>query len=370
VLNGTGGNAPDVPPRWRLPLLALGFVSLLGGVASGLARLGWDLPLPAAELVPLHGPLMASGFFGTVIGLERAVAMARRWAYLGPLATGLGGAAAIAGAPFVLCAGFICGGSLVLFVASILVYFRQRALFTFTLAAGAACWLAGNLMWLTGLEVASVVVWWCSFLVLTIAGERLELTRFLRPSPTSVRLFMLVLAILIGAILGSILDRPAGTFVYGTGLTALALWLLRQDIARRTVTERGLTRFIAVCLLSGYGWLLLSGVTIIAAGGLGTAGPAYDAALHALLLGFVFSMVFGHAAIIFPAILLVRIPYHPVFYVPLLLLHISLVVRLAGDWLPSAAARSLGGALNALALALFILSMAGAVARGRFSSSR
>ncbi len=61
------------------------------------------------------------------------------------------------------------------------------------------------------------------------------------------------------------------------------------------------------------------------------AHAAYGAALHALTLGFVFSMVFGHAAIIFPAVLRVAVPYHPTFYVPLALLHVSLLVRVAGD---------------------------------------
>ena len=40
-------------------------------------------------------------------------------------------------------------------------------------------------------------------------------------------------------------------------------------------------------------------------------------------------MVFGHAPIIFPAVLRVAVPYHATFYLPLALLHASLAVRLA-----------------------------------------
>ena len=48
-----------MPPRWRLPLLALGFISLAFGVAGGLARLTPGLMvLPPA--IALHGPLMVS----------------------------------------------------------------------------------------------------------------------------------------------------------------------------------------------------------------------------------------------------------------------------------------------------------------------
>jgi len=42
-----------------------------------------------------HGALMASAFFGTLISLERAVALGRLWAYAAPLACGAGGVALV-----------------------------------------------------------------------------------------------------------------------------------------------------------------------------------------------------------------------------------------------------------------------------------
>jgi hypothetical protein len=130
------------------------------------------------------------------------------------------------------------------------------------------------------------------------------------------------------------------------------------------VRQTGLTRFIAVCLLSGYFWLALGGA-VIAAAGLAPGSAAYDAALHALLLGFVFSMVFGHAPIIFPAVLRVNVAYHPLFYAPLLLLHASLALRLAGDATGQFGWTRWGGLLSALALLAFIVNTAAAVLRGR-----
>lgn len=350
----------DLGVPFRLPLLMLGVAALVSGVLAGLARLGWNVPRPMAELALLHGPLMVSGFLGTVIGLERAVAIGRRWAYGGPLLTGLGAAALLAGLPVALGAAAITLGSAVLFAGTTRLALRQRELFMATMALGALSWLAGNLLWLAGTPLPGVVALWINFLVLTIAGERLELSRFLPPTPGAKRVFAAILAALVAG--SAFTWHAAGLALYAAGLLALAAWLLRQDIARRTVKAHGLTRFIAVCLLSGYAWLAIGAVTLLAAGRL--AGLAYDAVLHAILVGFVFSMVFGHAPVIFPAVARVKMPYHWSFYVPLVALQASLLARLAGDALADPGLRSVGGLLNAAALVLFILGTLASVVRG------
>jgi len=350
----------DLGVPFRLPLLMLGFAALASGVLAGLARLGWNVPLSMVELAPLHGPLMVSGFLGTVIGLERAVAMGRRWAYVGPLLTGLGSLSILAGFPPAIGAAAVTLGSAVLFTGTALLMLRQRELFMATMTLGALSWLAGNLLWLAGTPLQGVVALWINFLVLTIAGERLELSRFLPPSPVAKRTFAGILVMLLAG--GFLTGHPAGVTLYAAGLLALALWLLRQDIARRTVKTQGLTRFIAICLLSGYAWLAVGSVTLLAAGSL--AGLAYDAVLHAILIGFVFSMVFGHAPVIFPAVVRVKMPYHWTFYLPLLVLHASLLLRLAGDGFAQPGLRSLGGLLNAAALVLFIVGTLASVIRG------
>jgi hypothetical protein len=86
--------------------------------------------------------------------------------------------------------------------------------------------------------------------------------------------------------------------VAGAGCLAIALWLLRFDIARKTIRQKGLPRFAATCLLSGYVWLGVSGLLGLLQGAV-IAGPRYDAFLHTVLIGFVISMIFGHAPIIF-----------------------------------------------------------------------
>lgn len=354
---------PDVRAAHRVPLLAAGFASLAVGIGAGLVRLGWRFPLPSPAVAAAHGALMV-GFFGTVIALERAVALGARWAYAGPLAAGLGGVLLIAGAP-IAAQGLFAFASAVMLAASIVAFSKQRALFTFTLVAGATSWLGGNLLWLSGAAVQTTVPWWLGFLVLTIAGERLELSRLLRPPRTATWTFAFVLSLLLGGIVASSVFSRGGVVGFAVGLVALSVWLARHDIARRTIRERGLPRFVAVCLLAGYAWLAVGGSILVSSGGLAPGSLGYDAALHAVALGFVFSMVLGHAPIIVPAVVRVRVPYHPTFYLPLALLHVSLLVRVAGDATATHAWRSAGGVLNAIAIAAFVVSTVLAVARSK-----
>jgi hypothetical protein len=71
--------------------MATGMIALLGGLWAGLLRLGWAGPFLQANLPAAHGPLMVCGFLGTVISLERAVALDRAWTFLAPGLTGGGG---------------------------------------------------------------------------------------------------------------------------------------------------------------------------------------------------------------------------------------------------------------------------------------
>ena len=336
-------------------LLVPALLALLLAAWAGLARMGWALPpVSVAE----HGPLMISGFLGTLIALERAVALAAAfkrgwWAYAAPLLSAAGTAALVVGAPRVLGVGLITLGSLGLVVIFLALVRRQPALFAVTMALGAACWLIGNLLWLSGLPIYRLVEWWIAFLVLTIAGERLELSRILRHSRTSQTLFVSILVVYGGGLLFTTFQIVFGTLLIGVILIALSLWLFRYDIARRTVRQTGLTRYIAVCLLAGYGWMLIGGVLRISFG-TQIAGLAYDAELHSVLIGFVFSMILGHAPIILPAVLRVNLPYHPSFYLPLALLHSSLILRIGGDLSAAFTLRQWGGLLNVIAILLFL----------------
>jgi hypothetical protein len=353
----------DLAPAARAPLLLLGFLALLLGVAGGLVRLGFSVPAAAAGIT-WHGALMASVFFGTLIALERAVAIARRWAYLAPGASGVGGLVLLAGYAR---AGIwlLVAGSVVFVAASTSIWWRHRALHTGLLALGAIGLLAANLALLAGMPAESAVPCWIAFLTLTIGGERLELSR-LSPVPRPARVVFAALGagLLLSAFAALAAFEPA-LRAGGALIVGCAAWLARYDIATRTVRARGLTRYIALCLLAGYAWLALGGALLASGAAFDDGRALWDAALHAILLGFVFSMVFGHAPVILPAVLRVTVPYSAILYVPLALLHASLAIRLAGDAVSGAYLRMAGGAGNALAIAVFILTAAAlALSRG------
>jgi hypothetical protein len=357
----------DLHPLARLPALFLGMLSLAGGVLAGLARLDWQVPAIAAAAAGGHGALMIPAFFGTVISLERAVALGQRWAYLAPATAGVGGVALLAGAPLLLAQLLAVAAATVMVAASMQVLRRLMAPFTIVLLIGALCWLIGNLLWLVSGTVHVAVPWWLAFLVLTIAGERLELSRFLPTPRMAQRAFLLIVGTIIAGALLCFWPGSAGSVLFSGGLLALAFWLLRFDIAWRNAKREGLPRFIAICLLGAYVWLVIAGLLGLA-GGFEPAHALRDSTLHAVGLGFVFSMVFGHAPIIFPAVARVKIPYHPVFYLPLLVLHLSLLGRVVGGVAGEGAAFALqreGALANAFSLLLFIATMLVSVFRGR-----
>ena len=356
------------PFRSRFPLIASVVLLLLAGLWAGLVRIGWGWPPLLASLPAVHGPLLVGGVLGTLIALERAVALGRRWPILAPALTALGALATLIGLPGALGPLFVTLGSLGLVAIFAVIVRQQPALFSATMGLGALAWFVGNGLWLAGRPISDVVAWWVGFVVLTIAGERLELGRLLRPPRFAQVAFVAAIALLLIGLLLSILALRLGIGLSGVALIALALWLGRYDIARRTVRQAGLTRFIALSLLSGYVWLGVGGLLWLVFAG-ATAGPLYDALIHTVFLGFVFALIFGHAPIILPALSGRQVAFRPTFYIHLALLHASLILRVIGDLGGWAGVRQWGGLLNALALVVFLANTVRAIQSSRHASS-
>jgi len=350
--------------KLRPPIMLMGMLSLIAGLIAGLQRLGLNVPFGIGHLPEYHGPLMICGFLGTVIGLERAVALGRLYAYAAPALTGVGSLLLAFGVSDEWGKILLTCGSLILAAVFVSILRIQIAMATALMGLGAGMWAMGNALWLSGWIVPNVTPWWAAFLVLTIAGERLELSRLLQLTRAANTAFLIAVGVFVSGVALTTVAQIAGLKLMGLGMIGLALWLGTHDIARHTIKMTGLTRFVAACLLSGYVWLGASGVLAFFVDGLG-AGPMYDAMLHSLFLGFVFAMIFGHAPIIFPAVLEVAVPYTPAFYAHLVVLEISLLARVGSDIGGITKAVTHSGALNEAALILFLLNTIVAVVRGR-----
>jgi hypothetical protein len=367
VMPTSGRTSPTIP-RARLPLFVAALLCLLAGLWGGLLLLGLPVPTLLASTAEEHGVLMALGFLGTVISLERAVALGRPWAFAAPALAGAGGVAVLLSLPPVVGRLLLCAASIVLVVVYVVVHRIQPALHLRVMAAGAVCWYVATLFWLTGWPLPRVVPWIAGFLVLTIIGERLELARVAFLTRTSVRQFLVGAVVFgVGLILTTTgLTGSMGLRVAGAGMIALAVWGSVHDVARRTVKIPGVTRFMAVCLLAGYVWLFIGGLIWMFAGNLGASVSIYDAALHTVFLGFVMSMIFGHAPVIVPAVLRVRLPFRPWFYLHVGLLHASLLARvIGGDGLGSVLCWRVGGVGTELAVLGFLAASVIAVRHAR-----
>lgn len=338
----------------RLPFLLPAGLALLLGVDAGLRLLGVPA-LPLSQRLPVvHGPLLVLGFVGTLVALERAVALRRPAGYAAPALLGAGGLLLVAPLPLRAGQSLSTAGAAALVAVYVALWRRQRDDAVLIQALGAVLATGGALLWLGSVAVPRLLPWLAGFVVLTIAGERLELARLQILSSGGAAALVLTAAAVTVSAVASLLWPTVGFPLLGVSVLALVGWLAAHDVARRTVHAVGLPRFIAVCLLAGYAWLAVAGGTWLLAGPV-LDGPAYDAAVHAVFLGFTLSMIMAHAPVILPAVLRVRLPYRAAMYAPALLLQASLVVRaLVGDAWGVGVARRAGGIGNAAAVLLFL----------------
>lgn len=337
----------------RVPFLLPGGVALIAGLDAALMLLGLPAPVSAARLPEVHGMLLVLGFVGTLIALERAVALGRPTGYLAP---GLLGAAAlllVSPAPLAAGRGVLVAGTVALVAVYVPLWRRQRDDAVLVQALGAVLAVGAATLWLGGVGVASLLPWLVGFIVLTIAGERLELARIAMGPRAGITLVTLSSAVVV-AVTASLLWPGLATPLLGLALLVLVGWLVVHDVARRTVRSSGLVRFMAGSMLAGYFWLAVAGAVWLL-GGQAAEGVRYDAVVHAVFLGFTLSMIMAHAPVILPAVLRRPLAYHPALLVPAVALHASLALRLwAGDALGLPLAWQVGGVLNIASLLGFV----------------
>jgi hypothetical protein len=338
--------------------------NLVAGIAGGLARLGWN----AARGAPLawHGLLLVCGFFGSVVALERAAALRQPLGLIVPLLAALGGVLAWCGAPIeiALVMWLVASGGLVLLCAWAAVK-RGHALPLTIEMLGAACWLAGVLLWLQGKLAHEAMNAWMGFLVLTVAGERRERMPPENLSPVARGLFKAAVLSLAASVLLAVLDGvaalpglggiEASILAWWLGCLLLALWLLRFDLALRQWSAPGWQGASAQAFTLGYGWLLVAALLGLAGRWwpMLAAGPAW----HAVLLGFVFSAVFGDAPALLSTLTGVEPRPSPWLRGPVWLLAASLVVRIVAAGFSHPGALAVAGVGHAVAIVWFAVGL-------------
>jgi hypothetical protein len=334
----------------KLPFLFLVIGSLISGILTGWFRLGMDMPV--SQIYLHHGALMTGSFLGTVILLERIVTLKKNCLFIFPLVNGSSlffyylDMNTIAFSCLIL-------GSVGLFYVFYLIIQQHEDLPFQVMWVGAGAWFIGNVHLLIFQSYAHSILWWMGFLLLTIVGERLELSKFL---PISRLKGSVLLALLALFLLSCVIPfHLGGQVLTGFALVGIAIWLLLYDMVRKSIRKAGIHHFTALSLMFGYIWLAISGILYMANGG---GSIAYDALIHSFFLGFVFSMIFAHGPIILPCVLGLNFkPYHKLLYLWLVLFEFSLAARLTGSFWDFAELKTMAGFANGVFILLYFASM-------------
>ncbi len=336
-------------PLQRL-LLPFAIVSLIIGLWAGLIRIGWDFSWTA--MAPYHGALMIGSFLGTLIILERAITLKSNWVMLAPLINVLSLPLFLSGYIDAALFCLIAGGSGMTLI-FIIISYRHPNLYNYLLLSGALCYLAGNIVLNETRLFPEAYPWWMAFFFLTIIGERVELSRFLNISKHKQYLLTGFLGLFVIGILFPF--HGPGRYILAISLAASAIWLLKYDMALKSVKSTGQFRFTGSLLLIGYMWLL---ITAVMAFFVSSSLWTYDAFLHSFFLGFVFAMIFAHAPIILPPVLAINKKiYHPILFIWFGLLQVSLITRIISDFLENAFCQRWSGLFNGIAILLFFVNV-------------
>lgn len=338
--------------RIRVVLLVVGGFSLVAGLNAGLLRLGLWAPVASDRLADLHGPVMVLGFLGTVISLERAQATRHPLALLSPGLLGSGSLLLVLGAPSALGKLLMIEGAAAFVIVMLGLWRRTRADLVAAQCLGAFLLLIGAVLWWFT-DVAALLPVLVAFLVVTIASERAELAQISMGPSALPTLVALTLALSLAAV-AAVLWPDGGSRAMGLLCVLTAVWLWRDDVGRHLIRTHGFRRFNAAALLAGNFWLAVAGLTWVIAGQ-PESTYSYDLVVHGVFLGFGFSMIMAHAPTIFPAVLGRALPYRPVMWGPLVLLHLGLVYRAMGDVTGVQQLWQTGGVVTVVAVLTFLV---------------
>lgn len=337
-------------PVYMLPLM---MASLLLGIAGGWLRLGY-VGLPLAPTAAMHGALMLGSFMSSLIVLERAMVMPQRAWLIFPLVN-VGSAIPFLLGNWTLGSTFLLIGSFGLFAMMYLQISRFKMMYLWVMGIGAAGLVAGNGLLLIGFQVPKTLPYWVFFILLTIVGERMELSKFMPVSAPARKTLLVLLGLFLGFTILPFHSMAA--YFQGATLLGIAIWLLRYDMARLLLAKTGQFQYIGWGLVSGYFWLALAALIAVFQQG---HPLQYDLYIHAFFLGFAFSMIWAHAPIVFPLVINRKVDiYHPAMWVGWIFFQTTLLLRIFGGLFQNFDLRKWAAVANGYSIVAMFVLMAG-----------
>jgi hypothetical protein len=307
-------------------ILPVIFISLFYGIFTGLIKMGWEFP---AELnFSEHGAIMVGSFIGTLISLERSLTLKNKIALLVPLVNSLSIIFFLLKLNYIAYY-FLLIGAIGLIIIYYTIYVKYKTFYTLIMLAGALCYFIGNAVLIKSAFYPSAVMWWFAFIFFTIAAERIELTKFTLAKNANKKIFVLIIMLML-FIAGILIPfHSSGGYIIGISLIGSVIWFMKYDIIKVSIKKTGQFFYSALLLLTGYIWLIITGIFFI----YGVYfGLFYDSALHSFFIGFVFQMIFAHAPLILPIVLKLNLNSVNLFskslYIWYVLLNLSLALRI------------------------------------------
>jgi hypothetical protein len=334
------------------------------GTWTGLARAGVHRPIGP---FPDHGIIMVLGFLGTVIALERAVALRRRWPYVAPTLAGLSTLWLLGGLPRIGAAVLLTAAGLLVVAAEVSILRVRVEAHHVLMGLGAVAWVAAAALWGGGSTPVRLTPLLAAFLVLTIVGERLELSRLTLPGAASRRRFLAAVGLFVAGG-GARRAGPSGRARDRRPRVARSGRLARP--LRRGAPHDPSSRPAPVRGHVPARWLRLARGQRGAVGrdrarGAGAAAARRPRARAVPRLRAVHGD--GPRTDRGPAVLRVPMHFLRAAYAPLVLLHVSVALRVGADLAGSPGVREVAMHGNIAALFLFVAVAVLATRRGRAS---
>ncbi len=339
---------------FRKSLLPLTAVAVLLGIVGGVAKSGL-LPVPS-QVAASHGFLLTVAALGSLVALERARPGPPNPLHSGPALLAISGLIASAAPAGALAGAIASAGSAVAVISSLGYYLRHRSVALGLIAGGFASLAASSLLIALEVPLLRALPLLMCYPLLVIAGERVELTSAMqRPSPGApgwargLHASVLLLLAVGTASLATVSWELEPLF--GLPLVVAGLWLLLRDpVVKVGIRAKGIHRYLALNMMTGYSWLVAAGALYVVSGSLDLP---IQLRVHSFYLGFVFHAIIAHAPLILPAFVGIGRPlYSRWLYGSTVLLTPSLVIRFAGISTGVLGAYLLGVALNAVSVAV------------------